>query len=83
MLKVDKKVKLIYYVFYMKIRFLKTIAVDVETRFADIEDRSFNRWDVVNVNEIIDLGNRASLLLENQDLLIEVPRSAFEVLDKA
>lgn len=66
----------------MKVRFLKPVAVDVETRYAEIEDRSFNKWDEVKVNEVIDLGSRASLLLENQDLLIEVPKSAFEVLDK-
>jgi BMFP domain-containing protein YqiC len=66
----------------MKIRFLKTVAVDVETRFADIESRGFNRWDVVKVNEFLDLGERASLVLENNDTLIEVPKSSFEVLDK-
>lgn len=66
----------------MKVRFLKPIAVDVETRHAEIEDRSFNKWDEVKVNEFIDLGDRASLLLDNQDLLIEVLKSSFEVLDK-
>jgi len=66
----------------MKIRFLRPIAVDVENRYAEIEDRAFHRWDEVKVNEILDLGNRASILLENQDLLIEVPKSAFEILDK-
>ena len=66
----------------MKIRFLRPIAVDVENRYAEIEDRSFNRWDEVKVNEFIDLGNRASLVLENNDTLIEVPKSVFEVLDK-
>jgi hypothetical protein len=66
----------------MKVRFLKPVAVDVETRFAEIEDRSFNKWDEIKVNEFIDLGNRASLVLENNDTLIEVPKSVFEVLDK-
>ena len=65
-----------------KVRFLKPIVVNVETRHADIVDRSFYKWDEVKVNEILDLGTRASLLLDNEDLLIEVPKSAFEVLDK-
>jgi hypothetical protein len=66
----------------MKIRFLRPIAVDVENRYAEIHDRAFHRWDEVKVNEILDLGNRASILLENDDTLIEVPKSAFEILDK-
>ena len=66
----------------MKVRFLKPIIVNVETRHAEIEDRSFYKWDEVKVNEFLDLGTRASLLLDNEDLLIEVPKSAFEVLDK-
>jgi len=78
---VDKKLFPVI-VMGMKVRFLKPVAVDVETRFAEIEDRSFNKWDEIKVNEFIDLGNRASLVLENNDTLIEVPKSVFEVLDK-
>ena len=66
----------------MRIRFLKPTAVDVETNRAEIVPRSFNKWDVVKINEFLDLGTRASLVLENHDTLIEVPKSSFEVLDK-
>jgi len=66
-----------------KIRFNKTVAVDINTSAGEIFSRGYNRWDEIRVNEILDLDNSfAAIVLDNDDEIIEISKEAFEVLDK-
>lgn len=65
----------------MKIRFLKTIAVDVETRYDDeIYSKSFRKWDVIEVKDIFFSKNCATIQTEKDEYLMNVPNVAFEKL---
>jgi len=64
----------------MKIRFLKNVTVDVETRHGEVYDKCFNRWKELRVEEIFLTGNYATLKLDNGDLAVGVPVDSFERL---
>ncbi len=64
----------------MKIRFLKTVTVDIETRHGDVYDKAFSRWQEVRVDEIFPVGKFATIKLQNGDLALGVPVEAFERL---
>jgi hypothetical protein len=66
----------------MKIRFLKTISVDVEPRHFDEEvySRSFRKWDEIRVVNVFQFNNRATIETENKEFLLNVPLDAFEKL---
>lgn len=66
---------------HMKVQFKQPVAVDLETQDEELSSKSFNRWDVVRVNEIIDCGTSVNLILENGDAALYVPKSTFKVLD--
>ena len=63
----------------MKIRFLKSITVDVEkTKLNETWDKSFNRWDVIQVDEVFISGKMATLKTYEGDWLLGVPSDSFE-----
>jgi hypothetical protein len=66
----------------MKIRFLKTVSVDVEPRHAEEEvySRSFRKWDEIRVANIFQFNNHATIETENKEFLLNVPVDAFEKL---
>jgi len=67
----------------MKIRFLKNVTVDVETRSGDVYCQAFNRWQEVRVDEIYPVGKwekYATVKLDNGDIAIGVPIDSFEKL---
>ncbi len=65
----------------MKIRFVKTVLVDVQkVRLDETWDKTYRRWDEVRVDNIIDLGEAADLVTYDGDILKNVPRGSFEVM---
>ena len=65
----------------MKIRFLKTVAATVEkTRLQENWDKTFNRWQELQVEEIFIAGNTATLKTYEGDFVLMVPTDAFEQL---
>lgn len=61
-----------------KVRFLKTVAVEVEKpRIGEFWDKSFNRWDELVVDDYEESGNFANLHKDG-DIYWNVPRAAFE-----
>lgn len=66
----------------MKVRFLKTVAVDYEyARLHEIDDKTFQRGQVVDVFFLEEnVRGFWNLSFNNGDLAIGVPKSAVEVL---
>ncbi len=64
----------------MKIRFLKTTSVDVESRSGEIYDKSFSRWDEIQVEGIYPYGKFATIKLIDDTILHGVPAESFEKL---
>ena len=64
----------------MKIRFLKNVSVDVETRHGEVYDKSFARWQELRVDEVYLSGKFATLKMENGDLAVGLPAESFELL---
>lgn len=65
----------------MKVRFLKTVAVDYEdARLNEITDKTFQRHQVVDVTLEENVNGYWNLHFENGDLAIGVAKSAVEVL---
>jgi hypothetical protein len=67
----------------MKIRFLRTIAVDIESAREGVFSKSYSRWDEVKVSEIFPSGRFATVRLDNGDFLHGVPVDSFEKLEEA
>lgn len=68
----------------MKIRFTKTVAVDIESpRDSEVFSKSYARWDEVKVQDIFTSGKFATIKLENGDFLHGVPADSFEKLEEA
>ena len=68
---------------YMKIRFLKTLAVEIiDERMEEVWDKTFFKWAELNV-ESIDLAGKFAILTtyEGQQLM-DIPRDAFEEIDE-
>ncbi len=63
-----------------KIRFLKDIAVDYWcARYGEMDVRTYRRGDVVEYTALEKLNaTHANVHLENDDLMVDVPTSAFE-----
>jgi hypothetical protein len=67
----------------MRIRFLKTITVDVEKpRIHETWDKTFNRWAELQVEEVFLSGKVATLKTYDGDLLLNVPADAFEKMEE-
>jgi hypothetical protein len=67
----------------MKIRFLKTIGVDVESRQGEVFAKTFHRWDTLSVSIIHDdRFGFATIQTEQDDFLHGVPLASFEKLDE-
>lgn len=67
----------------MKIRFLKTVAVDMENpRMKDSWFKTFNRWDELKVEEIFLSGKVATLKTYDGEFVLGVPADAFEKLEE-
>ncbi len=67
----------------MKIRFLKTTAVDIETMSGEIYDKAFNRWDELENVSVFDVGMKyATIKTENGEILHGVPVNSFEKLSE-
>ena len=67
----------------MKIRFLKTISVDLEKpKLNEVWDKTFNRWDELVVEDIFPgKGNIGTTIKTIEgDFLIGVPDGSFEKL---
>ena len=66
----------------MKIRFLKNISVDVETRHDEYFDRAYAHWQEIQVEGIYPCDKFATITLDNGDVLHGVPVDAFERLQE-
>jgi len=67
----------------MKIRFLKTVAAAVEKpRLQETWDKTFNRWDELQVEEMFITGNKATLKTYDGDYVVLVPTDAFERMEE-
>jgi len=64
----------------MKIRFLKNISVDVETRHGEFYDKAFARWAEIRIEGVYPYGKFATVKLDNGDILHGVPADSFEKL---
>ena len=74
---------LVVFMCCMKIRFLQTTVVDVETKDGqEVYGKCFSRWQEVRVDEIYPAGNFATVKLENGDLAVGVPVDSFERLQE-
>jgi hypothetical protein len=62
----------------MKIRFLKTVAVDVETRNGEMYDKSFARWQEVKIQSVYSAGQFSTVILEDGMILHGVLTESFE-----
>lgn len=69
----------------MKIRFLKTVSVDILSPSGELSDHSFNKWDEIDVIEIhtADSGYAniyANIHTADDRTLLNVPVSSFQQL---
>lgn len=65
----------------MKVRFDKDVAVDYsDCRWAEIIDKSFKRYQTVEIAAIENKGKFVNLHFENGDLAIDVPTNSFTVV---
>jgi hypothetical protein len=62
----------------MKIRFLKTIGVDIETPKHEVWSKTFNKWTELLVDEIFVTSNQATIKTYDGNFILNVPISAFE-----
>lgn len=62
----------------MKIRFLRTVTVDVETRHGEFYDKSFAHWQEIRVEGVYPYGRFATVKLEDGMVLHGVPGDSFE-----
>lgn len=67
----------------MRIRFLKTITVDVEKpRIHETWDKTFNRWAELQVEEVFLNGKLATFKTYDGDFILGVPADAFEKMEE-
>lgn len=65
----------------MKIRFLKTLTLDVESpRMEEVWYKTFPKWAELYVDEIYISEKNATFKIENGDFILNVPLDAFEKL---
>lgn len=64
----------------MKIRFLKNVVVDVETRTGEFYDKSYSRWQEIRIDSIYPYGNFSTITLDDGSILHGVPGDSFEKL---
>ena len=62
----------------MKIRFLRNVGVDVETRSGEFYNKSFSHWQEIRVEGVYPYGQFATVKLDNGDILHGVPLDSFE-----
>ena len=64
----------------MKLRFLKTISVDVEKPHSlEVWAKTINKWDEIRVNAVFDTaGGFATIETYDGEFLLNVPKNAFE-----
>lgn len=62
----------------MKIRFLKNVTVDVETRHGEFYDKAYSHWQEIRVDSIYPSGNFATIKLDDGTILHGVPCDSFE-----
>ena len=66
----------------MKIRFLKNVTVDVETRHGEFFDKGYSRWDEIRVAEVYPYSKFATVKLDDGTILHGVPADSFEKLQE-
>ena len=68
----------------MKIRFLRNMDLDMDkTNLKEVWPKYINRNDVYDVDKIESLDTRfVNLVLDNRDVLLEVPITSFECLKR-
>lgn len=65
----------------MKIRFKKLILVEVvKTKLQETWDKPLAKWDELSVEKIDAQGKTANLTTYDQDVYLNVPVDAYEVL---
>jgi hypothetical protein len=66
----------------MKIRFLKNMDIDIDkTNLKEVWPRYINRNDIYNVDKIESIDSRfVNLVLDNNDVLLEVPVDSFQCI---
>ncbi len=66
---------------HMKIRFLKTLTLDVETpRMEDTWYKTFNRWEEISVEEVFSTATSITFKTNDGNFILNVPLNAFEYL---
>lgn len=68
----------------MKIRFLRNMDLDMDkTNLKEVWPKYINRHDVYDVDKIESLDSSfVNLVLDNRDVLLEVPITSFECLKR-
>ena len=67
----------------MKIRFIKTVLVEVEKyRLQEVWDKMYSRWDELNVDTITYRGDKAIIGTQEGDTLLDVPAESFEITER-
>jgi hypothetical protein len=63
----------------MKIRFIKTVLVEVmKPRLEETWDKEYRKWEELKVDSIIGEGNRVNITTSQGDILLDVPLNSFE-----
>ena len=62
----------------MRIRFLRNVTADVETRTGEIFDKAFYRWEEIRVQSIFPMGDFATIRLNDGMVYLNLPLNAFE-----
>ena len=64
----------------MKVRFLKNVTVDVETKHGEFYDKAYSRWQEIRIEGVYPYGKFATIKLDDGDILHGVPDDSFEKL---
>ena len=74
-----------YYPVYtnMKIRILRNVLVEVKkTKLDEVWDKNLLRWDELYIDNINVSGNFADMTTYEGDVILGIPVTAFEVVNK-
>jgi hypothetical protein len=67
----------------MKIRFLRTLAVEIEdSRMGETWDKTYFKWTELLVENVYKTGNLATLKTYEGQYLVGVPADSFEVVSE-
>ena len=67
--------------YYMKVRINKDVLVEVEkTKIDEVWDKQLRRWDEFQLTSIDIVGNYANFTTFDEDVYLQVPTDAFDLI---